>query len=200
VRYIGASNFSGWHLMKALWAADRCGFPQLVCQEIHHTLYSREAENELIPIGVDQGLGTLVWSPLAGGLLSGKYFRGQAAPEGSRHTGDWNEPPVHDEDTLYEIIDVLREIGKENGVSAAQVSLAYSRSRPWVTSLVVGFKNEKQLVDNLASSNVRLTQDEVQMLEKASRRHLQYPYWHQATSIADRMGPADLILHGGHRF
>ena len=115
VRYIGASNFSAWHLMKALAVSERDGLPRFVSQQIYYSLQAREAENELVPVSIDQGLGILVWSPLAGGLLSGKYRRqGTDAPEGSRHlSGDWSEPPIYDQDKLYDTIEVLIEIGSD---------------------------------------------------------------------------------------
>lgn len=113
VRYAGASNYSAWHLMKALAAADRHGWQRFVSQQIHYTLQAREAEYELVPVTLDQGLGILVWSPLAGGLLSGKYQRNQADPEGSRRFNGWTEPPVEDEGKLYDIVDVLVEIGAD---------------------------------------------------------------------------------------
>src|SRR5262249_30990776 len=112
VRYVGASNYAGWQLMKALGVADRNNLPRFVSQQIYYSLQARDAEYELVPVSLDQGLGILVWSPLAGGLLSGKYRRGQESPEGSRHFNNWGEPPVHNEHQLYDIIDVLVEVGK----------------------------------------------------------------------------------------
>src|SRR3954447_25993966 len=138
VRYVGCSNYSAWHLMKALGISAVTGRERFVSQQIHYTLQAREAEYELAPIAVDQQVGILVWSPLAGGLLSGKYRRGQQGPEGSRQLTDWNEPPVRDEDKLYDIVDALVEIGEEHGVSAAQVAIAWLLGRPGVTSVIVG--------------------------------------------------------------
>src|SRR4051795_9281343 len=109
VRYIGCSNYAGWHLMKALAISEGRGYQRFISQQIYYSLQSRDAEYELVPAGLDQGVGILVWSPLAGGLLSGKYRRGQDKPEGSRHLTDWNEPPVHDEDQVYDIIEALVE-------------------------------------------------------------------------------------------
>jgi aryl-alcohol dehydrogenase-like predicted oxidoreductase len=165
VRYVGASNYSAWHLMKALAIAERRGLPRLVSQQIHYTLQAREAEYELVPIAVDQGVGILVWSPLAGGLLSGKYRRGQSGPEGSRQLTDWNEPPVRDEDALYDIVDALVEIGEGRGVSAAQVALAWLLGRPGVASLVIGARTDEQLADNLAAAELELSADEVARIE-----------------------------------
>src|ERR1700678_4577356 len=150
VRYVGASNYTGWQLMKALGTADRAGLPRFVSQQIYYSLQAREAEYELIPLAVDQGLGVLVWSPLAGGLLSGKYRRDREAPAGSRQLTDWGEPPVYDAEGLHDIVEVLVSIGEQRGVSAAQVALAYLLAKPAVTSLVIGARTDDQLASNLA--------------------------------------------------
>jgi aryl-alcohol dehydrogenase-like predicted oxidoreductase len=194
VRYIGSSNYTAWQLMKALGVSERHDLERFVSQQIHYTPQAREAEFELVPIAVDQGVGILVWSPLAGGLLSGKYRRGQDAPEGARHFGDWNEPPVYDEDALYDLIDVLVGIGEAHGVSAAQVTLAWLLGRPGVTSLVIGARNERQLTDNLAAAQLELTDDEQHRIEEISRPPLPYPLWHQAANATDRLSPADLAV------
>ena len=194
VRYIGASNYAGWHLMKALATSDRCGFHRFVSQQIYYSLHDRDAESELVPISIDQGVGILVWSPLAGGLLSGKYRRGVEAPAGSRHLTEWNEPPIHDEDRLYRIIETLVDIGDRRSISAAQVALAYQSTRPGVTSVIVGARTEEQLADNLASAELVLTEEEVDRLDTVSAQPLRYPYWHQAHTTADRMSPADVNL------
>ncbi len=200
VRYTGVSNFSGWHLMKTLGAAEREHLVRPVAQQIYYTLESREAENELLPVAADQGLGVLVWSPLAGGLLSGKYTRGEdgsvQGPKGSRHLGDWSEPPINTPDRLFATIDVLREIASGRGVSGAQVALAWLLTRSTVTSVIVGARTDEQLADNLAAASLELTADEVAALEQVSRQPLQYPYWHQSMTAADRLGPADQVLHG----
>jgi aryl-alcohol dehydrogenase-like predicted oxidoreductase len=196
VRYVGASNYSGWHLMKALATSDRRGYVRFVSQQIYYSLQARDAEYELIPITIDQGLGILVWSPLAGGLLSGKYRRGQQAPEGSRHLNDWGEPPIHDEAQLYNIIDVLVEIAETRKVSAAQVALAYTLGRPGITSLVIGARTDAQLADNLAAANLTLSSEETARLDSASLPRLLYPYWHQAKTANERLSAADLSLLG----
>ena len=198
VRYVGASNFSGWHLMKALGIAERDGLPRLVSQQIYYSLQGRDAEYELVPLAIDQGLGILVWSPLAGGLLSGKYRRGVDAPEGSRHLQEWNEPPVHDQEGLYDTIEVLVDIADGRGVSPAQVALAYSLAKPGVTSLVVGARTTEQLQDNLAAADLTLDPAEIDRLDTVSRPRLLYPYWHQAATASDRLSPADLTLLAPH--
>ncbi|HKA94680.1 MAG TPA: aldo/keto reductase [Streptosporangiaceae bacterium] len=196
VRYVGASNYTAWQLMKALGIADRAGLPRFVSQQIYYSLQAREAEYELIPLTIDQGLGVLVWSPLAGGLLSGKYRRGQQPPAGSRQLTDWGEPPVYDGDALYDRIEVLVGIAQERGVSAAQVALAYTLGRPAITSVVIGARTADQLADNLAAAGLTLTAQERQQLDKASAPPLIYPYWHQAKTARDRLSPADLSLLG----
>jgi aryl-alcohol dehydrogenase-like predicted oxidoreductase len=194
VRYIGASNFTGWQLMKALWAADRAGSARFVSQQIHYTLEAREAEYELVPISLDQGLGILVWSPLAGGLLSGKYRRGQADPEGGRNFAAWQEPPIRDEARLYDIIELLIGIGAEHSASAAEVALAWLLHRPAVTSVVIGANTEEQLRTNLKSVDLRLTDSDLERLNAVSKLPLLYPYWHQALTASDRLGAVDLAL------
>ncbi|MBB2900350.1 aryl-alcohol dehydrogenase-like predicted oxidoreductase [Kineococcus radiotolerans] len=198
VRYVGASNYTGWQLMKALATSDARGYQRYVSQQIHYTLQARDAEDELVPLTLDQDLGILVWSPLAGGLLSGKYRRGASAPEGSRHLGEWSEPPVHDEEKLYDVVDVLVEVGAAHGVSAAQVALAWLLGRPGVTSLVVGARTEEQLSDNLAAADLVLDAEERARLDAVSAIPLRYPHWHQAATAKDRLSAADLSLLGPH--
>jgi aryl-alcohol dehydrogenase-like predicted oxidoreductase len=198
VRYIGASNYAAWQLMKALGLSDRLGLSRFVSQQIHYTLQAREAENELVPVSIDQGVGILVWSPIAGGLLSGKYRRGVDAPAGSRHLGEWSEPPVHNEDKLYDTVEVLVGIGDAHGVSAARVALAYLLAKPAVTSLVVGARTDEQLADNLAAADLSLTEDDIAKLDDVSAEPLRYPYWHQANTSGDRLSPADLSLLRRH--
>jgi len=198
VRYVGASNYAGWQLMKALGTADRTGLPRFVSEQIYYSLQERTAEYELIPAAVDQGLGVLVWSPLAGGLLSGKYRRGHQPPAGSRQLTEWNEPPVYDQERLYDTVEVLVGIGADRGVSAARVALAYLLGKPAVTSLVIGARTSEQLADNLAAADLKLTADERAKLDAASAPPLLYPYWHQAKTASDRLSPADLTLLGPH--
>lgn len=199
VRYVGCSNFSGWHIMKALAAAGARGYQPFVSQQIHYTLHAREAEYELVPIALDQGLGMLIWSPLAGGLLSGKYRRGGTGPEGARHFDlKWHEPPIYDKEHLFRVIDAVMAVADARGVSGARVSLAWLLSRPGVSTVVLGARTAEQFADNLAAADLKLTQEELDALEAASRPPLIYPYWHQATTAKDRLGPADLVLIGPH--
>ncbi|NHC14692.1 aldo/keto reductase [Motilibacter deserti] len=198
VRYVGISNYSAWHAMKAIGVAERGGLPRPVSQQVYYSLQGREAEYELVPLALDQGLGVLVWSPLAGGLLSGKYRRGQQAPEGSRQLQDWGEPPVYDEDKLYDTIEVLVEVAEARGVPAAQVALAWTLAKPGVTSLVIGARTTDQLRQNLVAAELRLDESEIARLDAASALPLLYPYWHQAATASDRLSPADLSLLGPH--
>ncbi|MBZ9960015.1 MULTISPECIES: aldo/keto reductase [unclassified Mesorhizobium] len=191
IRYVGCSNYSGWQVMKALSISDSRHQPRFVTQQIHYTLEAREAEYELLPISVDQGLGVLVWSPLAGGLLSGKYHRDNPT---ARQVAGWSEPPIRDEDRLWRIVDVLVEIGKARGVSAAQVALAWLLGRPAISSLVIGGRNEAQFRDNIAAASLTLAGEERDRLDAVSRPPLLYPYWHQQLTAKERFGAADLVI------
>ncbi len=197
VRYIGCSNYAGWQLMKALGVSERHGFQRYVSQQIHYTLEARDAEYELVPLSLDQDCGILVWSPLAGGLLSGKYRRDKDATEG-RHVEGWDEPPVRDSDKLYDTIEVLVEIAESHSVSAAQIALAWLLGRPGVTSIVVGARTDEQLADNLKAADLKLSEDERKGLDDVSAPPLIYPFWHQLKTASDRLGPADMPLLGPH--
>jgi aryl-alcohol dehydrogenase-like predicted oxidoreductase len=198
VRYVGCSNFAGWQVMKALGIARQKGMPEFVSQQVYLSLQERSAEYEIVPSAIDQGLGLLIWSPLAGGLLSGKYRRGQPPPAGSRHASEWSEPPVYNEDKLYDTIETLVEIAEARGVSAAQVALAWLLARPGITSVIIGARTDEQLADNLAAATLELTQEEHQRLEAVSRPPLIYPFWHQRASASERLSNADLSLIGPH--
>jgi aryl-alcohol dehydrogenase-like predicted oxidoreductase len=197
VRYLAVSNYAGWQLMKALAIADHRGYERFASQQIYYSLESRDAEYELVPLSVDQGLGILVWSPLAGGLVTGKYRRGEGVPAGTRRiSGEWTEPPVRDEDKLYDTIEVLVEIASSRAVSPAQVALAWLLGRPAVTSVVIGARTDAQLADNLSAASFVLTADEWSALDQVSAPALIYPHWHQLNTASDRLGPADLALLG----
>ena len=196
VRYVGCSNYAGWQVMKALGIADRTGLPRFVSQQVHISLQAREAEYEIVPSAIDQGLGLLIWSPLAGGLLSGKYRRGQDAPAGTRRAAEWTEPPIYDEDKLYDTIEAVVEVAEGRGVSPAQVALAWLLERPGITSVIVGARTDDQLADNLAAATLSLSAEETALLEAVSRPPLIYPFWHQRASASDRLSAADLSLIG----
>ena len=198
IRYIGCSNYSSWHIMKALGIADAKNLPRFVTQQIHYTLEAREAEYELLPLSVDQGLGVMVWSPLAAGLLSGAFGRNKMPAE-SRQAAGWTEPPIRDKERLWTIIDALETIAQARGVSVAQVSLAWTLSRPAVASLVVGGLTESQFRDNIAAADLTLTGEELDILNQVSRPPYIYPYWHQHNFAQDRLSAADWALHGNYR-
>ncbi len=198
VRYIGCSNFSGWHILKALGVSERDKRQRFVSQQIHYSLESRDAEHELLPVAVDQGIGVLVWSPLAGGLLSGKHRRNQAAPEDSRQFAGWTEPPIRDENRLWDIVDSLVSIADGRGVSPAQVALSWLIGRKTVTSIVIGGRTEAQFKDNLAAADLKLTVEERDLLDNVSKTPLPYPYWHQRNAASDRLSEADMEALAGH--
>jgi aryl-alcohol dehydrogenase-like predicted oxidoreductase len=198
VRYVGCSNFGGWQVMKALGIADRTGLPRFASQQVYLSLQERSAEYEIVPSAIDQRLGLLLWSPLAGGWLSGKHLRDQPPAAGSRLAGKWSEPPVYDHDKLYDTIDVLVEISKQHGVSPARVAIAWLLARPGITTAIVAARTEEQLADNLAAAELTLTPEEHARLEVVSRPQLNYPFWHQAQAASDRLGEADLSLIRPH--
>jgi aryl-alcohol dehydrogenase-like predicted oxidoreductase len=180
IRYVGVSNFSGWHLMKSLAVADRYGYPRYVANQTYYSLLGRDYEWELMPLGIDQGVGALVWSPLGWGRLTGKIRRGQPLPETSRlHKTAGKGPPASDEH-LFKIIDALDDIAKETGKSIPQIALNWLFQRPTVSSVIIGARNEKQLKDNLGAIGWNLTSEQIRKLDAASEREKPYPYWHQA--------------------
>jgi len=177
VRYVGCSNHSAWHVMKALAMSERKGYARYVCQELNYSLISRDIEHELVPMGLDQGVGILAWSPLHYGLLSGK-FRRDARPSETR-LNQLDAPGTVDLDRVYRIVDVLLEISRERGVSAAQVALNWVISRPGVASVIIGVRNDEQLKDNLAAASWRLSAEEITRLDVVSALPEPYPSWHQ---------------------
>lgn len=177
VRYIGASNFAGWQLMKSLAVADRHGWPRHVVHQVYYSLTGRDYEWELMPLGLDQKVGALVWSPLGWGRLTGKIRRGQPIPEGSRlhDTAQWG-PPV-DEERLYRIVDALDAVAAETGRSVPQVAIAWLLARPTVSSVIVGARNEAQLRDNLGAVGWTLEPGQIARLDAASDVMPAYPYY-----------------------
>ncbi len=198
VRYVGCSNHSAWHVMKALGLSERLGLTRYVSQQIYYSLLDREAEYELVPLAVDEGVGILVWSPLAGGLLTGKYRRGEPGPTGARQSvrSASSEPPVYDEGHLYDVVERLVEVSGSIGRSPAQTALAYLLAKPGVTSLVLGARTEEQIAENLGAATWALGAAERAALDEASAPRLIYPYWHQARMAADRLSPGDETLLG----
>ena len=185
VRYVGCSNFSGWHLMKALGIQDKRGYEPMISQQVYYSLVARELEHELVPLSHDQNVGMLIWSPLAFGLLSGKYRRDKPKPEKTR-LAHWSTPGTVDYEKLYNIVDLLELIAKERGKTIPQVALNWLLRKPTVTSIIIGARNADQLKDNLGAVGWALTPDEVERLDKASELALPYPYWHQILWSEDR--------------
>ncbi|WP_394830750.1 aldo/keto reductase [Pendulispora rubella] len=181
IRYVGCSNFSGWHLMKSLAVADQYGFTRYVAHQAYYSLVGREFEWELMPLGVEEKVGTLVWSPLGWGRLGGKVRRGQPLPAESRLqtkvTVD-DGPPVPNEH-VYKVVDALDDIAKETGKNIAQISLNWLLSRPTVSSVIFGARNEEQLRQNLGAASWKLTPEQIAKLDEASATTPVYPYWHQ---------------------
>ena len=177
IRYIACSNFSGWHLMKSLSMSEKHGWAKYVAHQTYYSLVGRELEWELMPLALDQGVGTIVWSPLAGGALSGKIRRDKPAPKDSR-LGQISFVPYNSE-TLYNVVDVLDAIGKERNKTIPQVALNWILRRPTISNIVVGARNEEQLKQNLGAIGWSLTAEEVALLDAASDAPRIYPYWHQ---------------------
>lgn len=193
VRYVGCSNYAAWQMVRAVGLSDSRGLSRFVSTQVYYSLQERSIEHEIMPACIDQGIGILIWSPLAGGLLSGKYRRDQVTPAGSRHLDErWPEPPIYDREGLYDSIEVLVDVAEELSASPAQVALAWLLQRPGVTSVIVGARTENQLATNLESAELEIPADALERLERVSRPNLQYPRWHQASSASDRLGTADL--------
>ena len=179
IGYIGVSNFSGWHVMKSLALAELHGWPRYVANQTYYSLVGREYEWELMPLGLDQGLGAVIWSPLGWGRLTGKIRRGQPLPDSSRlHKTAGQGPSVSDEH-LFKIIDAIDEIANETGNSVPQIALNWLLRRPTVSTVIIGARNEEQLRQNLGAADWSLTPEQVARLDKASDVTPVYPYWHQ---------------------
>ncbi len=188
IGYVGVSNFSGWHLMKSLAAADRHGWPRYVANQTYYSLIGRDYEWELMPLGLDQGVGAVVWSPLGWGRLTGKIRRGQPLPEASRlHKTAEFGPPVDDEH-LFRVMDALDAVAEETGKTVPQVALNWLLRRPTVATVIVGARDEAQLRQNLGAVGWALTPEQVARLDEASTVTLPYPYWHQR-GFAERNPP-----------
>jgi len=179
IRYLGCSNFSGWHLMKSLAIADRYGWTRYVAHQAYYSLIGREYEWELLPLALDQKVGAVVWSPLGWGRLTGKLRRGKPPPEVSRlPVTAAAGPPVEDE-YLYRVVDAIDEVAKETGKTVPQIALNWLLQRPTVSTVIIGARNEAQLRDNLGAAGWNLTPAQVAKLDAASEKTPIYPYWHQ---------------------
>ena len=175
VRYVGVSNWAAWQIVKALGIAERWGLARFESLQAYYTVAGRDLERELVPMLRSEGLGLMVWSPLAGGFLSGKYSRQQQAEAGSRRT-EFDFPPV-DKERAYDVIDVMREIGNARGVSVAQIALAWLLHQPQVTSVIVGAKRPEQLADNIAATQVELSPEDLGRIHAVSKLRPEYPGW-----------------------
>lgn len=183
ILYIACSNFSGWHLMKSLSVSEKNGWSRYVAHQAYYSLINREFEWELMPLGIDQKVGTIVWSPLAGGKLGGKFRRNQPVPEDTRIAQGGGQGPQVPDEYLYNIVDVLDEIAGETGKSIAQVSLNWLLQRPTVVNIIIGARNEEQLKQNLDATGWNLTADQVKRLDRVSETAPVYPYWHQRGNL-----------------
>ncbi|MBX3741905.1 MAG: aldo/keto reductase [Akkermansiaceae bacterium] len=181
IRYLGVSNFSGWHLMKSLAVADRYGWTRYVAHQAYYSLIGRDYEWELMPLGLDQKVGAMVWSPLGWGRLTGKIRRGAPLPEGSRLNSQTvvDAGPQVEDEFLYQVVDALDEVAEETGKSVPQVALNWLLQRPTVSSVIIGARNEEQLKQNLGAVGWNLTKEQVAKLDEASKRPFAYPYFHQ---------------------
>lgn len=179
VRYIACSNFSGWHLMKSLAVSERYGWARYVGHQVYYSLIGREYEWELMPLGLDQKVSALIWSPLGWGRLTGKIRRGAPLPEVSRLHKTGNLGPQMVDEYLFKVVDALDEVAKETGKTVPQIALNWLLQRPTVANVIIGARNEQQLRDNLGSVGWNLTREQVARLDKASEVAPIYPYWHQ---------------------
>lgn len=177
LRYVGASNFSGWHLTKSLGIAERHGWPRYVAHQVYYSLVGRDYESELMPLALDQGVGALVWSPLGWGRLTGKIRRGQPLPKTSRLHEIAQFGPAVDDEKLYAIVDALDAVAAETGRSVPQVAIAWLLTRPSVSSVIIGARDEAQLRDNLGAVGWSLSTDQIARLDQASAVMPAYPYY-----------------------
>jgi aryl-alcohol dehydrogenase-like predicted oxidoreductase len=185
VRHLGVSNHAAWQIMKALGISAQHDWNRLESVQAYYSIAGRELEREIVPMARDQGLSILVWSPLAGGLLSGKFSAGAAGPEGARRT-TFDFPPV-DRERVFRCVEAMRPVAQAHGVSVARVALAWVLAQPGVTSVIVGAKTQEQLMDNLAAADLRLTDAELHALEETSRIPREYPGWMFERQLADRL-------------
>jgi len=186
VRYIGCSNFSAWHMMRHMAVADALGLERFISHQISYSLIERDTEYEIVPAAIDQGVGLLAWGPLSGGFLSGKYKRGEPPPPGSRFADLPNYPAPPDPTKAYDVIDTLRQISQAGRRTVSQVALNWVLRRPWVSSAIVGARNEEQLVASLKAAEWALTAEEVAILDRVSATPIPYPYRIQQQINGDR--------------
>jgi aryl-alcohol dehydrogenase-like predicted oxidoreductase len=189
IRYIGASNFSGWHLMKSLGISDRYGLPRHVAHQAYYSLIGRDYECELMPLAIDQNVSAVVWSPLGWGRLTGKIRRGAPPPAVSRLPISADRGPPVDDELLFRVVDAIDKIAEETGKTVPQIALNWLLQRPSVATVVIGARDEKQLRDNLGAVGWNLTPEQVKQLDVASAFTPPYPYWHQRSEFSERNPP-----------
>ncbi len=191
IRYLGVSNFSGWHLMKSLAVSDRHGWSRYVAHQAYYSLLGRDYEWELMPLGLEQKVGAIVWSPLGWGRLTGKIRRGQPLPESSRlqSKASQNAGPQVPEERLYKVVDAIDVIARQTGKTVPQIALNWLLQRPTVANVIIGARNEAQLKQNLGALGWNLTPEQVKALDAASATPLAYPYWQQRSTLSERNPP-----------
>jgi aryl-alcohol dehydrogenase-like predicted oxidoreductase len=185
IRYLGASNFSGWHLMKSIAVSERHGFPRHVAHQVYYSLLNRDYEWELMPLGIDQGIGAVIWSPLGWGKLTGKYRRGQPPKPGTRAHDDPATGPHFEEERLFRIVEALELVSEETGKPVPQIALNWLLRRPTVCTVIIGARNEEQLIANIGTVDWSLTLEQVRALESASEVLPPYPTWHQRAFLVE---------------
>jgi aryl-alcohol dehydrogenase-like predicted oxidoreductase len=189
VRYIACSNFSGWHLMKSLAISAKYGWARYIGHQVYYSLIGRDYEWELMPLGLEEKVSSLIWSPLGWGRLTGKIRRGQPTPEVSRLHKTADKGPQVSDELLYQVVDALDQVAQETGKTVPQIALNWLLQRPTVATIIMGARNEEQLKQNLGAVGWNLTPEQVTKLDDASARPRAYPYWHQA-QFAERTRPA----------
>ncbi len=189
VRYIGLCNLAAWQIMKALSISDALGFARYASLQMYYSIAGRDLEREVVPLARDQDLAILPWSPLAGGLVSGKFSREGSGPDGARRA-NFDFPPV-DKDRAFDCVDVMRPMAESRGCSVARIALAWLLHQPWVTSVIIGAKTVEQLEDNLASTEITLTEEELKQLDEVSALPMEYPGWMMQRQSQDRLGGVD---------
>lgn len=199
IRYWGVSNYSGWALARTFTVAQQPGYIPPITQQIYYTPEARESEYELLPAGTELGIGNMIWSPLGEGLLNGKIGRNKTAPENTRQGGGWSEPWVQDQERLYKVIDALEEVAASHNASVPQIAYAWVRDRPNVGPIIIAARNEEQLKENIASFDIKLTQEEHDLIESAARPAPIYPLWHRAMSSFEKGSPAEMTYLQGYK-
>ncbi len=199
IRHWGVSNYSGWAMARTFTVAEQSGLIPPITQQIYYTPEAREAEYELLPAGQELGIGSMIWSPLGEGLLNGKIGRKKKAPKNTRQGGGWPEPWVQDQERLYQVIDALEEVAANHNASVPQIAYAWVRDRPNVGPIVIAARNEEQLKENIASFDIKLTQEEHEKIESTARPAPIYPNWHRAMSSFDMSSSSEKTYLEGYK-